>query len=78
MDYENAINEAVASAAALPSGTEFVLKDLFRGTAWSAFDKGSRLNLGRLFKNRVTSSPSLHISPIGKAANNSTLYRIDR
>lgn len=75
MPYEEALAIALMKIDSLDSGTEFGVKDLFEGTFWNNLDKGTRLNVGRNFKNRVDNNLIPEIQYIGKAANNSARYR---
>lgn len=75
MDYEEYFAFLLRQTASLPPETVFFLKDLFQGTAWNHLAKGEKLSIGRFFKKQVTNGKVPNISFIGKAANNSALYK---
>ena len=75
MNYDILINRAISKTGALQLNTTFLLKDLFEGTEWNELDKGGRLGLGRRFKNDVLDGIIPNVVYIGKAQNNSAIYK---
>lgn len=75
MDNSLWLNRAISKTAALGSGTEFCLKDLFDGVEWNDLTVGTRLGFGRYFKNEVLEGHIPNVVYIGKAQNNSAKYR---
>ncbi|MCD7760828.1 MAG: single-stranded DNA-binding protein [Clostridiales bacterium] len=59
----------------MPVHKEFFVKELYEGVEWNELSKGDRLNFGKFFKNAVMDGKIHGIIYIGKAANNSALYR---
>lgn len=75
MDYENLLQKAEQKILALNADTEFFLKDLFEGTEWNKLKKGEKSSFGKLFKNSVDNGRFINIVYIGKAPNNSAIYK---
>ena len=75
MDYERVLKSTELKIATLDIGTEFFLKDLFDGTEWKKFKRGEKLSLGRRFKNWVEIGQFSNVVYVGKAPNNSAIYR---
>ncbi len=58
----------------VPKGTEFLVKDLFKGYEWNLYQKNTRLLLGTLFLNYVQSEkPSVLI--LKKTSSNQQKYK---
>ena len=75
MNYEEILKLTTNKIEALEVGTEFFLKDLFDGTDWKNFKRGEKLSLGRYFKNQVVTEKITNVIYIGKAQNNSAIYK---
>ena len=75
MNYEEILKLTTNKIEALEVGTEFFLKDLFDGTDWKSFKRGDKLSLGRYFKNQVVTEKITNDIDIGKAQNNSAIYK---
>lgn len=75
MDYEKLLRIIAEKIDSLDEGNEFFLKDLFNGIEWNEFQTGERLSLGRRFKNSVLTKKIANVIYIGKASNNSALYK---
>lgn len=75
VDYEKILKSAELKIDALDVGTEFFLKDLFDGTEWKKLKKGEKLSLGRRFKNCVELGKFSNVVYVGKAPNNSAIYK---
>ena len=75
MDYEKILKSAEFKIDALDVGTEFFLKDLYNGTEWKKLQKGVKLSLGRRFKNCVKLGEIPNVIYLGKAQNNSAIYK---
>lgn len=75
MDYEKLLRIIAEKIDSLNKGDEFFLKDLFDGIEWKEFQTGERLSLGRRFKNSVLTEKIANVVYIGKAQNNSALYK---
>ena len=75
MDISVWFCKAVRQTEALDNGAVFCLKDLFNGADWTALPKGDRLQFGKFFKNEVNECRVQNIIYIGKADNNSALYK---
>lgn len=75
MDYEKLLNVIENKIFALDVDTEFFLKDLFNGTEWKKLQKGEKLSLGRRFKNYVELGKFANVIYVGKASNNSAVYK---
>ncbi len=75
MDYEKMLKSAELKINALDVGTEFFLKDLYNGTEWKKLQKGEKLSLGRRFKNCVKLGEIRNVIYLGKAQNNSAIYK---
>lgn len=75
MNYEEILKLTTNKIEALEVGTEFFLKDLFDGTDWKSFKRGDKLSLGRYFKNQVVTEKITNVIYIGKAQNNSAIYK---
>lgn len=59
----------------LDSGTEFFVKDLFNGTEWKKYPTGEKQNIGKRFKSLVNNSKIENVLYLGKAPNNSAVYK---
>lgn len=75
MDYEKMLKSARLKIDALDMGTEFFLKDLYNGIEWKKLQKGEKLSLGRRFKNCVMLGEFSNVIYVGKAPNNSAVYK---
>ena len=75
MDFESWLKSAKNATLVLNDGTVFCLKDLFSGVQWNTLTRGQKLTCGKLFKNAVLRGEVCGINYIGKADNNSALYR---
>ena len=75
MDYEKLLGIAEQKIIVLDIETEFFLKDLFDGTEWKKLKRGEKLSLGRRFKNFVETGKLPKVIYVGKAQNNSAIYR---
>lgn len=75
MNYEEFLEIVTNKIEVLEVETEFFLKDLFDGTDWKNFKRGEKLSLGRYFKNQVVTEKITNVTYIGKAQNNSAIYK---
>ena len=75
MNYEEFLEIVTNKIEVLEVETEFFLKDLFDGTDWKNFKRGEKLSLGRYFKNQVVTEKITNVIYIGKAQNNSAIYK---
>lgn len=75
MNYDLWINLAISKTGGLKRGAVFCLKDLFDGIKWKELENGEKRELGRQFKIKVKQGMIPDIVHIGKAQNNSALYR---
>ncbi len=71
---EDIIIEAKATLIRLSPGTEFKLKDLFKGVSWDAFPRKERVAAGTIFKNEVDAG-RLPVIFTGKTSSNSAVYK---
>jgi hypothetical protein len=69
------INRAISKTGALPYGTVFLLKDLFDGVEWNRLSSGDKRDFGRQFKYHVKRGLVPNVVFVGKAQNNSSIYR---
>lgn len=67
------VRQAIKAAAAMGSGEEFKLQDLFPTNRWERFSKGARLRGGRMFKAEVDAA-QLGIRAIRKSSSNHQFY----
>lgn len=74
-DDEKLLDYVSEKILALDSETEFLVKDLFNGTEWKGLPKKERLNIGRRFKSLVHNSKIDDVVYLGKASNNSAVYK---
>lgn len=74
MNYEIWMDKAKENLKKLPTGTKFVLKELFKGTEWNELTKGEKLSFGRYFKNEVNDCQVNGVTFLDKAPNNSAVY----
>lgn len=77
-DYEQLLEQTLQSISKSPKGTLFSVKDTFEGTIWNALEKGDKVGYGRFFKNQVNTGKVKGVKYIGKAANNSAQYLINK
>lgn len=75
MDYDNLLQMAEEAIEHLDEGCVFRLRDLYVGTYWNSLKTGERLSLGQRFKNCVRRGNIANVIYIGKAENNSALYK---
>lgn len=75
MDNKYWMGKAINKINSLEKGKVFLLKDLFDGVEWTELSVGDRLGFGRYFKNEVFENSIPYVRYIGKAQNNSALYR---
>lgn len=75
MAYENLLEKARESINNMRSDTQFRLKELFLGTEWNDLSKGDKLNFGKTFKKDIKDGKIRNVQYIGKADNNSALYK---
>lgn len=75
MDYNNLLEEAREYIENVPSGSIFVVKELFNGTRWNELARGDKVHFGKYFKNAVTDNRLPEVEFIGRARNNSAQYR---
>ena len=69
------INRAISKTGALSFGTTFLLKDVFDGIEWNRFSSGDKRDFGRQFKFNVKRGFVPNVIYVGKAQNNSAVYR---
>lgn len=75
MDYEHWLQKALEGIERTPPNATFLVKELFQGTEWNDLPKGDKLRFGAFFKNSVNEGLIPDIDYVGKAANNSALYK---
>lgn len=75
IDYEKMLEEILPKIKALSGGTVFFAKDLFEPPKWKSLRRGDKLNYGKYFKNKVKLGQVENVEYIGKADNNSALYK---
>jgi len=68
------IDQARSIINRLEAGSEFRLKDLFRGIEWDEFKKNERLSAGTMFRAQANSR-QLPVVSTGKTSSNSAVYR---
>lgn len=68
------LQEALNELEFVPAGTEFIVKDLFKGYYWNNLPKSDRLTLGTLFLHSIQTNPNLSIKPVKKNAANQQIY----
>jgi len=69
------VRRALLIARRKPSGTKFLLRDLFNNEDWNKFSKGSRLRAGKMFFDKVSSA--VHgIRAEKKSSGNHQIYAV--
>ena len=67
-------NLAINELAKVPSGTKFLVKDLFKGYEWANFSFTDRRVLGSLFSNYIETTPTCSVKPFKKTPQNQQIY----
>jgi hypothetical protein len=75
MDFDMLITKGRKKLNKIKIGDQFVLKDLYAGIEWNDLSKGERMMLGKVFKNKVNDGIIPNVVCVGKADNNSTMYK---
>lgn len=74
MNYERLLEEVKEHLQEIIIGKEFVVKELV-GPEWINLEKRDKLDFGRYFKRKVKEGNVPGVICIGKAQNNSALYK---
>lgn len=76
-EINNLLEAAIKETTRLNNGELFLLRDLFKGYEWNRISKRTRLLLGTLFLNKITSE-DLGIVPKSKSSSGQQKYQIVR
>ena len=74
-DLDALLEQAILETRNVELGREFVLRHLFLTHIWNGYETGDRLRLGHNFKQKVVAGKVDNVIYIGKAQNNSALYK---
>lgn len=77
VDINTLLDKAITETAELIDGEVFLLRDLFKGYEWNRISRNTRLLLGTLFLNRI-SSENLGIKASSKTSSGQQKYQIVR
>lgn len=73
----NLLETAIKETDSLYDGEIFLLRDLFKGYEWNRISRSTRLLLGTLFLNKITSE-NLEIEASAKTSSGQQKYQIVR
>lgn len=76
-DINALLEKAINETAKLNDGEFFLLRDLFKGYEWNRISRSSRLLLGTLFLNKI-SSENLDVFASAKTSSGQQKYQIVR
>ena len=76
-DINALLDKAVNETAELIDGEVFLLRDLFKGYEWNRISRNTRLLLGTLFLNKI-SSENLEVKASEKTSSGQQKYKIVR
>ena len=76
-DINSLLETAIKETDSLYDGEIFLLRDLFKGYEWNRISRSTRLLLGTLFLNKITSE-NLEIEASVKTSSGQQKYRIVR
>lgn len=76
-DINSLLETAIKETDSLYDGEIFLLRDLFKGYEWNRISRSTRLLLGTLFLNKITSE-NLEIDASAKTSSGQQKYRIVR
>lgn len=76
-DINSLLETAIKETDSLYDGEIFLLRDLFKGYEWNRISRSTRLLLGTLFLNKITSE-NLEIEASAKTSSGQQKYRIVR
>lgn len=76
-DINSLLETAIKETDSLYDGEIFLLRDLFKGYEWNHISRSTRLLLGTLFLNKITSE-NLEIEASAKTSSGQQKYRIVR
>lgn len=76
-DINSLLETAIKETDSLYDGEIFLLRDLFKGYEWNRISRSTRLLLGTLFLNKITSE-NLEIKASAKTSSGQQKYQIVR
>lgn len=76
-DINSLLETAIKETDSLYDGEIFLLRDLFKGYEWNRISRSTRLLLGTLFLNKITSE-NLEIETSAKTSSGQQKYQIVR
>lgn len=76
-DINSLLETAIKETDSLYDGEIFLLRDLFKGYEWNRISRSTRLLLGTLFLNKITSE-NLEIEASAKTSSGQQKYQIVR
>lgn len=76
-DINSLLETAIKETDSLHDGEIFLLRDLFKGYEWNRISRSTRLLLGTLFLNKITSE-NLEIETSAKTSSGQQKYQIVR
>jgi len=75
IDINYLLEQAMLETKNIRSGETFLVKDLFKGYEWNRIPRNTRLLLGTLFLNAVSTDLNLEIEIFEKTSSNQQKYK---
>ncbi len=75
LDVNFLLEQAILESHNLNAGETFLVKDLFKGYEWNRIPRNTRLLLGTLFLNAVSTDRNINIEVFGKTSSNQQKYK---